>query len=34
MTRLLPVLALAKVDGRYPKMLAQFAKVDVLLLDD
>ena len=34
MTRLFPVLALAKVDGRYPKMLAQFAKVDVLLLDD
>ena len=34
MTRLFPALALAKVDGRYPKMLAQFAKVDVLLLDD
>jgi len=31
---LFPALALAKVDGRYPKMLAQFAKVDVLLLDD
>jgi DNA replication protein DnaC len=34
MTRLFPLLALAKVDGRYPKLLAQFAKVDVLLLDD
>jgi len=34
MTRLFPALALAKMDGRYPKMLAQFAKVDVLLLDD
>ncbi len=34
MTRLFPALALAKMDGRYPKLLAQFAKVDVLLLDD
>lgn len=34
MTRLFPALALAKADGRYPRMLAQFAKVDVLLLDD
>lgn len=34
MTRLFPALALAKADGRYPKMLAQFAKLDVLLLDD
>jgi DNA replication protein DnaC len=34
MTRLFPALALGKMDGRYPKMLAQFAKVDVLLLDD
>ena len=34
MSRLFPTLALAKVDGRYPKMLAQFAKIDVLLLDD
>ena len=34
MTRLFSLLALAKVDGRYPKLLAQFAKVDVLLLDD
>ncbi len=34
MTRLFPALALAKMDGRYPRILAQFAKVDVLLLDD
>ena len=34
MTRLFPLLALARADGRYPKLLAQFAKVDVLLLDD
>lgn len=34
MTRLFPELALARADGRYPKLLAQIAKVDVLLLDD
>ncbi len=34
MTRLFPMLALARADGRYPKLLAQFAKLDVLLLDD
>ena len=34
MTRLFPALALVKADGRYSRMLAQLAKVDVLLLDD
>ncbi len=28
------MLSVARADGRYPKMLAQFAKLDVLLLDD
>lgn len=32
--RLFQVLAIARGDGRYTKTLAQFAKVDVLLLDD
>jgi len=31
---LIPLLSLAKVDGRYAQLLAQYAKVDVLLLDD
>jgi DNA replication protein DnaC len=34
MPRLFPLLSLAKVDGRYAQLLAQYAKVDVLLLDD
>lgn len=34
LTRLLPDLALAKADGRFPKLLAQFAKTEVLVLDD
>jgi DNA replication protein DnaC len=32
--RLLPELALAKADGRYSKLLAGLARVDVLVLDD
>jgi DNA replication protein DnaC len=32
--RLLPELALAKADGRYSKVLAGLARVDVLVLDD
>lgn len=32
--RLLEDLALARADGRYPKLLASFAKVDLLILDD
>ncbi|MDH5173088.1 MAG: IS21-like element helper ATPase IstB [Gammaproteobacteria bacterium] len=32
--RLLRELMIAKGDGRYPKLLANLAKVDVLLLDD
>jgi DNA replication protein DnaC len=34
LTRLLRDLMIAKGDGRYPKLLATLAKVDVLLLDD
>lgn len=34
LTRLLRDLVIAKGDGRYPKLLANLAKVDVLLLDD
>ena len=34
LTRLLRDLMIAKGDGRYPKLLANLAKVDVLLLDD
>ena len=34
LTRLFPDLALAKADGRFPKWLAQFAKTEVLVLDD
>ena len=34
LTRLLRELIIAKGDGRYPKSLAQLAKVDVLILDD
>jgi len=34
LTRLLQELAIAKGDGRYPKLLANLAKVDVLILDD
>ena len=34
LTRLLRELMIAKGDGRYPKLLANLAKVDVLLLDD
>lgn len=33
-TRLLRELMIAKGDGRYPKLLANLAKVDVLILDD
>lgn len=32
--RLFEELAIARGDGRYPKLMAQIAKVDVLLLDD
>ena len=32
--RLLTELAIARGDGRYPKQLASFAKVDLLLIDD
>lgn len=32
--RLLPELALAKGDGRYPKLLSMLAKTEVLILDD
>lgn len=34
MPRLLQDLAIARGDGRYTKLLAQFAKTDVLVLDD
>jgi len=34
LTRLLRELMVAKGDGRYPKLLADLAKVDVLILDD
>lgn len=34
LTRLLRELTIAKGDGQYPKLLASFAKVDVLILDD
>jgi len=34
LSRLLRELMIAKGDGRYPKLLANLAKVDVLLLDD
>jgi len=34
LSRLLRELMIAKDDGRYPKLLANLAKVDVLLLDD
>tara|TARA_R110002049_G_scaffold308150_1_gene511104 strand:+ start:1334 stop:1699 length:366 start_codon:yes stop_codon:yes gene_type:complete len=34
LTLLLRDLMIAKGDGRYPKLLATLAKVDVLLLDD
>jgi DNA replication protein DnaC len=34
LTRLLPDLSLAKADGRFPKLLLQFAKTEVLVLDD
>lgn len=34
LTRLLRELTIAKGDGRYPKQLADLAKVDVLTLDD
>lgn len=32
--RLFPELAIARADGRFPKLLAQFARTDVLILDD
>jgi DNA replication protein DnaC len=32
--RLFQELTLAKGDGRYPKLLAQLARIDVLILDD
>lgn len=34
LTRLLRELTIAKGDGQYPKILANLAKVDVLILDD
>ena len=34
LTRLLRELMIAKGDGRYPKLLANLAKVEVLILDD
>jgi DNA replication protein DnaC len=34
LTRILRELMIAKGDGRYPKLLANLAKVDVLILDD
>ena len=34
LSQLLRELMIAKGDGRYPKLLANLAKVDVLLLDD
>jgi DNA replication protein DnaC len=34
LTRMLRELMIAKGDGRYPKLLANLAKVDVLILDD
>ena len=34
LTRLLRELMIAKGDGRYPRLLANLAKVDVLILDD
>jgi DNA replication protein DnaC len=34
LTRLLRELMIAKGDGRYPKLLVNLAKVDVLILDD
>ena len=34
LSRLLPELALARGDGRYSKMMKQFAKAEVLILDD
>ena len=34
LTRLLREWMIAKGDGRYPKLLANLAKVDVLILDD
>jgi len=34
LTRLLRELMVAKGDGRYPKLLADLARVDVLILDD
>jgi DNA replication protein DnaC len=32
--RLFPELAIAKADGRYPKLLAAFARTELLVLDD
>ena len=32
--RLLPELALARADGRYPKLLREYAKAQVLVIDD
>jgi len=32
--RLLPELALARADGRYPKLLRDYAKTQLLILDD
>lgn len=34
LSRLFPELDLARGDGRYPKLLASLAKIDVLVLDD
>jgi DNA replication protein DnaC len=32
--RLLPELALARADGRYPKLLREYAKAQLLVIDD
>ncbi len=34
LSRLLPDLALARADGRYPKLLRDYAKTQLLILDD
>lgn len=34
LARLLPDLTLARADGRFPKLLAELAKTDLLVLDD
>jgi len=34
MTRLISDLAIARGDGRYPKILSKLSKIDLLILDD